>query len=84
MGCGSSKGDVAPAPVDPTAEETKGGSGESDTNSEGNDHTGRRMTRSASEQENESGRTGAPGGRKVELRDRGLSKCLCVWAWCPV
>ena len=27
---------------------------------------------------NESGRTGAPGGRKGELRDRGLSKCLCL------
>jgi len=33
--------------------------------------------RSASEQESESGRTGAPGGRKVELRDRGLSECPC-------
>ncbi|EOD25343.1 hypothetical protein EMIHUDRAFT_254639 [Emiliania huxleyi CCMP1516] len=61
---------------------TKGGSGGSDTNNEGNDHTGRRMTlgKRARERigENRSpGRTegGAPGPR---------TKQVSVWAWCPV
>ncbi|EOD38261.1 hypothetical protein EMIHUDRAFT_200823 [Emiliania huxleyi CCMP1516] len=61
---------------------TKGGSGGSDINNEGNDHTGRRMTlgKRARERigENRSpGRTegGAPGPR---------TKQVSVWAWCPV